>query len=73
MDSDSKDEEKCGFVKKNSHFFYCLIPKVWFKRHNRTKNIQFQYSWTEKEAKHHREHEGLSKTKVGMPWCTGRF
>ena len=23
--------EKCGFVKKNSQFFYCLIPKVWFK------------------------------------------
>ena len=28
MDSEA---EKCEFVKKNSHFFYCLIPKVWFK------------------------------------------
>ena len=27
VDSEAK---KCGFVKKNSHFFYCLIPKVWF-------------------------------------------
>ena len=29
MDSEA---EKCGSVKKNSHFFYCLITKVWFKR-----------------------------------------
>ena len=28
VDSEAK---KCGFVKKNSHFFYCLLPKVWFK------------------------------------------
>ena len=28
VDSEVK---KCGFVKKNSHFFYCLLPKVWFK------------------------------------------
>ena len=27
VDSEVK---KCGFVKKNSHFFYCLLPKVWF-------------------------------------------
>ena len=27
VDSEAK---KCGFVKKNSHFFYCLLPKVWF-------------------------------------------
>ena len=26
-----------------------------------------------KKAKHHWECQGVSKTKVGMPWCTGRF
>ena len=35
MDSEVKsvdsEEKKCGFVKKNSHFVYCLLPKVWFK------------------------------------------
>ena len=34
---------------------------------------QFQYPGTEKWAKHHRKCQGVSKTKVGMPWCTGRF
>ena len=24
------EAKKCGFMKKNSHFFYCLLPKVWF-------------------------------------------
>ena len=31
LKSVDSEAEKCGFVKKNSHFFYCLIPKVWFK------------------------------------------
>ena len=31
VDSEAK---KCGFVKKNSNFFYCLLPKVWFKDHS---------------------------------------
>ena len=29
VDSEAK---KCGFVKKNSHFFHCLLPKVWFNK-----------------------------------------
>ena len=33
VDSEAK---KCGFVKKNSHFFYCLLPKVWFKSGKKT-------------------------------------
>ena len=28
VDSEAK---KCRFVKKNSHFFYCLLLKVWFE------------------------------------------
>ena len=39
-------------------------------RRNETITVnQFQYP----KAKHHREHQGVRKTKVGMPWCTGRF
>ena len=35
---------------------------------NTTKIVnQFQYPWTEKRAKHHRERQGVSKSKVGMP------
>ena len=43
-------------------------------RRNKTKTVnQFQYPGTEKRAKHHRASQGVSKTKVDMPWCTGRF
>ena len=26
-----------------------------------------------KEVKHHREHQGMIKANVGLPWCTCRF
>ena len=26
-----------------------------------------------KEEEHHRECQGMIKTKLGMPWCTGGF
>ena len=38
VDSEAK---KCGFVKNNSYFFYCLLPKVWFKARETTTKCEF--------------------------------
>ena len=43
-------------------------------RHNSTKIVnEFQYAGLEKMVQHHVEDQGEIKTKVGMPWCRGRF
>ena len=44
------------------------------QRRNKTKTVnQFQYPGTEKRPSITGERQGVSKTNLGMPWCTGRF
>ena len=61
----------------NSNLTFIALKHPYLKgtlRRSKTKTVNhFQYSGIEKKAKHHRECQGVSNTKVGMPWCTSRF
>ena len=53
------------------------IHSLLFKEGSKTQQNQdsqsFLVSRDRKDLKHHRERQVMIKTRVGMPWCTGRF
>ena len=62
----------------NSNSIWTLIAlnlpysKGTLKMHQNHNSQPISVSMDRKKAKHHRKCKGVSKTKVGMPWCTGR-
>ena len=64
-------------VNSNTNWTFMAVNLPYSKgtlRCNKTKAVnQFQNPGTEKKAKHYRERQGVSKTKVGMPWFTDQF
>ena len=61
----------------NSDWTFIVLNLPFTKRtprSNRTKKVnQFQCPGTEKRSSTTENVKGMIKTKVGMPWCTGRF